>query len=42
MNGILQRIIQDFPGFLTGEDVNGGDLVDFVAQMIQDEVEDTI
>ncbi len=34
MSEILEDIIEAFPGFLTDEDVNGGDLVDFVAGMI--------
>ena len=31
---ILEDIIEAFPGFLTDEPVNGGDLVEFVGGMI--------
>lgn len=32
---ILEDIIEAFPGFLTNEDVNGGDLVDFISDMVR-------
>jgi hypothetical protein len=31
---ILEDIIEAFPGFITDEDVNGGDLVEFIGDMI--------
>lgn len=31
---ILEEIIEAFPGFLTDDDVNGGDLVEFIGGMI--------
>ena len=34
MPEILEDIIEAFPGFLTDEDVNGGDLVEFIGGMI--------
>ena len=31
---VLEDIIEAFPGFLTDDDVNGGDLVEFIGDMI--------
>jgi hypothetical protein len=31
---ILEDIIEAFPGFITDEPVNGGDLVEFIGDMI--------
>lgn len=35
MNELLEEIIEAFPEFLTDEPVNGGDLVEYVGDMIQ-------